>query len=100
MSDEEKPKTIWQRAGEAYRHLVGIKEIEPVGTFSRQEDRGFTRLTGRSQKELPQLEWKRQMEIAYFLWLQNPITACLGGVCSAGFPGSHATDVSTHRLRA
>ena len=50
-----------------------VKEVAPTGLDFRDEDAGFRRLTQRSDKELKPADWQKQLSVAHFLWLQNPM---------------------------
>ena len=83
MDDEKKTesRTInfgemsWnQRLRWAGKAIFGMRETGFAGQFaSRDEDFGFRRLTARSDKELKPADWQKQLSIAHFLWLQNPM---------------------------
>lgn len=57
------------------RKILGIKEasLPPAGASSRDEDAGFRRLSARSDKDLSPSSWQKQMNVAHFLWQQNPM---------------------------
>ena len=58
----------------AAKAIFGYKESVPSALgIDRPEDRGFKRLTARSDKELKPADWQKQMSVAHFLWLQNPM---------------------------
>lgn len=56
----------------AARSILGLKEAAPSGSGT-SEDAGYRRLSARSDKELTPAKWDKQMRIAHFLWLQNPM---------------------------
>lgn len=58
----------------AAKAVLGMKELSLAsGNIDRPEDVGFRRLTQRSEKELTPTSWQKQMDVAHFLWLQNPM---------------------------
>lgn len=63
-----------QRLTWASKAIFGLKETSPAGSIpSRDEDFGFRRLSQRSDKELKPADWQKQLSVAHFLWLQNPM---------------------------
>ncbi len=63
-----------QRAKWAAKAVFGLKEVSLTGFDpERPEDFGFRRITARSDKELSPAKWQKQMAVAHFLWLQNPM---------------------------
>lgn len=82
MGDENKPKgrTIdfgnmnWGKRFDWIKSAVmGLKETGVAGLDAREEDIGFRRLSARSDKELKPVDWQKQLSVAHFLWLQNPM---------------------------
>ena len=70
--------TWGERTKWATKALLGLKEIAPASlAFTRPEDIGFRRITQRSDKELKPSQWQKQLAVAHFLWLQNPMAARL-----------------------
>ena len=65
--------SLVSRLKEAYKIAVGLKEFDLTSALGKSADIGFRRLSQKSDKELSPLEWRRQMAIAHFLWLQNPV---------------------------
>ncbi len=60
----------------AVKSLLGMKETTLAGVnVERPEDLGFRRISSRSDKELSPAKWQKQMAVAHFLWLQNPMGA-------------------------
>ncbi len=58
----------------AGKAIFGFTETGFAGHIpSREEDFGFRRITQRSDKELKPADWQKQLSVAHFLWLQNPM---------------------------
>jgi hypothetical protein len=66
----------WQeRMLTALQAITGFKEggLPGIPAVTRDEDAGFRRITARSDKELSPSSWQKQLSVANFLWLQNPM---------------------------
>ena len=61
------------RLSEAWNALRGLKEMHPFSAQTQDPDFGFRRVSAMSDKELTPETWDRQMNIAHFLWRQNPV---------------------------
>lgn len=65
---------IGKRLRIAAKALMGLKEVSLAsGNVDRPDEVGFRRITQRSDKELTPSSWQKQMDVAHFLWLQNPM---------------------------
>lgn len=64
---------LGERVMHAAKAILGIKEAVAVGVSGRSEDIGYRRITSKSDKELQPQRWQKQMSVAHFLWLQNPM---------------------------
>lgn len=65
---------LGRRLVHAARSILGLREAVPASAGS-DSDAGFRRITARSDKELSPTKWDKQMRVAHYLWLQNPMAA-------------------------
>ena len=67
--------TLFERVKTSFQVMLGWKESTLAFNLGkdREGEIGFRRLTARSDKELTPASWQKQMAVAHFLWLQNPM---------------------------